>query len=121
MDAVNQQRPVVEQSPFLETLQRRCAKRELRDLKVKAVLRDVDVAPATVGAAPRGLVQRVIREREAGMEAKGASNPSVIPLVVDEGQVLDQTGDRLVVSVAVRNLVTQQRRETGLGDDPGNG
>ena len=75
---------------------------------------------STLWRAPFGSdIQRLVGDREACVEAYCSPHPGVIPVLIDETEVLDEACDCFVVSVAVRNLVAEYGRKPGLLENSG--
>jgi NADH dehydrogenase len=70
---VHEESLVVQEASLLQTLERGGTERELGNLEIEWILREVNVAPAALGAARGGFIKRLIGHGEAGVQAEGAA------------------------------------------------
>ena len=110
---MHQQGAFVEETAAVKPLERSGAKGELRDLEIKPVLGEVDVATAARWPPLGNGVEGVVGDGEAGVEPKRAADGGVFSVGLDELEVLVETREGLVVSVAVADLVAQGRAQPG--------
>ncbi len=119
VDRVGEKRPLVEQA---EPLQSRNGIRAVpfhRSRDIDRILRQMDVTSRVRGTTLRRGGERLVRHGEAGVHTEHPANPGVVRPGLQEPEVLLEPGDRLAVSVAIGDLVAQDRGDAGFLDGAG--
>ena len=110
MDPVHQERAIVEETSSFQSFEWCRTEGQLRHLEIEGVFGHVDVTTATNRPAAGHFVEGRVGECETGVKTDGAAQPRVVLVAIDEAEIFDEPGDRLVVTVAVGDLVAQDTR-----------